>query len=95
MSLAVKNRPAEHLPGNASAIQHAAYGDYAYPWNAPRRAIGREAALNRDQLRQWQAILQCIHDLPYYLRTPFLERSLALSGASFPSADMATHSAGK
>lgn len=74
MSLAVKNRPAEHLPGNASAIQHAAYGDYAYPWNAPRRAIGREAALNRDQLRQWQAILQCIHDLPYYLRTPFLER---------------------
>ncbi|BEL83526.1 phage replication protein [Serratia marcescens] len=74
MSLAVKNRPAEHLPVNASAIQHAAYGDYAYPWNAPRRAIGREAALNRDQLRQWQAILQCIHDLPYYLRTPFLER---------------------
>ncbi|MGP2690677.1 replication endonuclease, partial [Serratia nevei] len=74
MSPTVKNMPAAFPPANPPATRHTASDDYAYPWNAPRRAIGRETALNRDQLRQWQAILQCIHNLPYYLRTPFLER---------------------
>lgn len=74
MSPTVSNMPAPHSPAKAPAMQRSVHDDYAYPWNAPRPAIGREPALNRDQLRQWQAILQRIHGLPYYLRTPFLER---------------------
>lgn len=46
----------------------------AYPWNAPRPAIGREPTLNRDRLRQWQASLRRINTLPYYLRIKFTER---------------------
>ncbi|QBX66891.1 replication endonuclease [Serratia quinivorans] len=46
----------------------------AYPWNAPRPAIGREPTLNRDRLRQWQAALRRVNSLPYYLRIQFTER---------------------
>ncbi|MGO4746845.1 replication endonuclease [Serratia quinivorans] len=57
-----------------------------YPWNAPRPAIGREPALNRDRLRQWQAALQRVNTLPYYLRTQFIERHQHLLSQQGPQA---------
>lgn len=58
----------------------------AYPWNIPRPAIGREPTLNRDRLRQWQAALQRVNTLPYYLRVQFTERHQHLLSQQGPKA---------
>jgi len=46
----------------------------AYPFNAPREAIGRERPLTRDELRQVQGVLSKIDHLPYFLSSLFTSR---------------------
>ncbi|MCS2150283.1 replication endonuclease [Scandinavium manionii] len=46
----------------------------AYPFNAPREAIGRERPLTRDELRQVQGVLSKIDYLPYFLSSLFTSR---------------------
>ncbi|EPK7408234.1 replication endonuclease [Klebsiella aerogenes] len=46
----------------------------AYPFNAPREAIGRERPLTRDELRQVQGVLSRIDNLPYFLSSLFTSR---------------------
>ncbi|ARB85395.1 MULTISPECIES: replication endonuclease [Yersinia] len=46
----------------------------AYPWNAPRKAIGRERQLTREEYLQGQAVLNKINSLPYFLRSLFISR---------------------
>ncbi|HEX4500254.1 MAG TPA: replication endonuclease [Scandinavium sp.] len=46
----------------------------AYPFNAPRDAIGRERPLTRDELRQVQGVLSKIDYLPYFLSSLFTSR---------------------
>ncbi|EJF8102981.1 replication protein, partial [Escherichia coli] len=41
---------------------------YAYSWNKPNEAIGRERSLTRDEMRQVQGVLSTINRLPYFLR---------------------------
>jgi len=46
----------------------------AYPFNAPREAIGRERPLTRDEQRQVQGVLSKIDYLPYFLSSLFTSR---------------------
>lgn len=41
----------------------------AYPWNAPRSAIGRDRHLARGEFRQLQGVLGNVKHLPYVLKT--------------------------
>lgn len=45
-----------------------------YPWNAPKKAIGKERPLTREEHAQGQAVLRDIHALPHFLSTIFLSR---------------------
>ncbi|HAM4852086.1 TPA: hypothetical protein IBW98_004701, partial [Escherichia coli] len=47
---------------------------YAYSWNKPNEAIGRERSLTRDEMRQVQGVLSTINRLPYFLRSLFTSR---------------------
>jgi large subunit ribosomal protein L30 len=46
----------------------------AYPWNAPRPAIGRDRPLTRGEFRQVQGVLVKVNRLPYVLKTLFNSR---------------------
>ncbi|HGH4617979.1 TPA: replication endonuclease [Enterobacter bugandensis] len=46
----------------------------AYPWNAPRSAIGRDRPLTRGEFRQVQGVLGKVNRLPYVLKTLFNSR---------------------
>ncbi len=46
----------------------------AYPWNAPRAAIGRDRPLTRAEFRQVQGVLYRIDRLPFFLKTLFTSR---------------------
>lgn len=46
----------------------------AYPWNAPRSAIGRDRPLTRGEYRQVQGVLGKVNHLPYVLKTLFNSR---------------------
>lgn len=46
----------------------------AYPWNAPRSAIGRDRPLTRGEFRQVQGVLNKVNRLPYVLKTLFNSR---------------------
>lgn len=47
---------------------------YAYSWNAPCEAIGRDRPLTRAEFRQVQAVLFKIDRLPFFLRSHFTSR---------------------
>ena len=46
----------------------------AYPWDAPRSAIGRDRPLTRGEFRQVQGVLGKVNRLPYVLKTLFNSR---------------------
>lgn len=46
----------------------------AYPWNAPRSAIGRDRPLTRGEFRQVQGVLGKVNRLPYVLKKLFNSR---------------------
>jgi len=48
--------------------------EFAYPWNKPREAIGRDRPLTRGEFRQVQGVLGKVNRLPYVLKTLFNSR---------------------
>lgn len=66
--VATSNTP---LPSQGSG---AAVSEWAYPWNAPRPAIGRERPLTREEFLQGQEVLTKVRTFPHYLSAIFLGR---------------------
>ncbi|CVC02596.1 Bacteriophage replication gene A protein (GPA) [Serratia marcescens] len=73
MSLSIRGRVAP-LPPPPFVKRDAEPFLGVYPWNAPKKAIGREKQLTREQFVQGQAVLRDIHSLPHFLSAIFLAR---------------------
>ncbi|HAT3729931.1 replication endonuclease [Serratia marcescens] len=56
------------------ATNHAEHFVGVYAWNSPKKAIGKERPLTREEHAQGQAVLRKIHALPHFLSSIFLGR---------------------